>query len=52
MQNLKYGTNGSIYKTETGHRCGEHLVVAGEQGEGVEWTGSLGSVENYDIQNG
>ena len=45
MWNLKYGTNGPIYKTETDrHReqtCGCQLV--GRGGEG--WTGSLGLVD-------
>ena len=50
---LKYGTNHSIYKTETDHSRKEQTVVAREEGEGVGWMGSLGLVDtNYYIWNG
>ena len=49
MWNLKYDTSESIYKTENRLTDIENrLVVAKEDGEGVEWTGSLGLVDaNY-----
>ena len=53
MQNLKCGTNEPIYKTETDSDMEKRLVVAKGEGEGVEWTGSLGLVDaNLCIWNG
>ena len=33
-------------KQKQTHRCGGQTVVSEREGEGVEWTGSLGLVEN------
>ena len=41
-QNLKYGTNEYIYKTETDSKTEKRLVVAKVGSGGVGWTGSLG----------
>ena len=41
MWNLKYSTNGHIYKTETDHRL-SRLVDAGGEERGEGWTGIWG----------
>ena len=50
MWNLKHGTNELICKPKQTHRHGEETCGCQGEGEGVEWTGSLGSVDaNYCI---
>ena len=50
MQNLKYGTNELIYKTEADSQAENRLAVAKGEGEGMGQTGCLGLVDaNYSI---
>ena len=52
MWNLKYGTNESIYKTETDLQTQRTDLRLPRWWEGVGWTGSLGLIDtNYYIQN-
>ena len=52
MWNLKYDTNGLIYKTEIDSQT-QRTDLWLPKGSGEGWTGSLGLVDaNYYIQNG
>ena len=52
MQNIKYGTDESIYKTETNSDIENRLVFAGGGGGEVGWMGNLSLVDvNNYIQN-
>ena len=44
MWNIKYDTDGHIYRTETDTDMNSRLVVAKGKEEGVGWTGRLGLV--------
>ena len=48
MQNLKYGTDEPIYKTETDSQTQRADMIAEERGTGEGWTGSLGLVNAKD----
>ena len=54
MQNLKYDTKESIYKTETDSQTQRpRLVIAKSEGLEEEWIGSLGLVDSsWHIKNG